>query len=367
MRYSLMKKILSLLSIVIALCLVAGCGNGAKKPGGNTDTSSSTTASGNSDSTSSQNTTSRLNEVQMKMSQYLGDWSSKISDINSAAEGKFTFLVSTDTHHYKLDAVYMGKNVAALSNFVDLKFTANLGDLIRGYSVQDVDGPENMRACMDDLVSRYTTNSRCPVFMTVGNHDTNHMWFTKWADHTAQMTPEEQVKRVFEPLKKHNGDKMITDDDGSYYYMDFDEDKIRVVVLNTSNGTYDGTGLSDVITISQKQVDWFKTKALNTDYAIIVMSHVPLTIDFPEHSDMVENSNLIVDAVDSYVENGGNFIAYMYGHVHGQSVLVEESGRLHISFKEFGTQNSEVVMIDTKTRTINTIGLGYAESREFRY
>ncbi len=360
------KSILAVL-LVICLMLVCGCSGSAD------DTSSDNSTVGNNSvvsstqsDTSSKNTVSKLTDDQIAMTQHLGKWSDKIDTVNAARKGTFTFLVETDTHHYDTTINFVGKNAAAFSNFVELDFIANLGDLVRGYSQDEIDNPENMRACMDDIVYRFTNRTKCPVFMTVGNHDTNKMWCEKWADHTAQFTPEEQYQRVYAPLKEHNGDKMITDDDGSYYYMDFPEDKVRVVMLNTSNDFYDGTRYSGLFKISDKQVEWFKTEALNTTNSVLVMMHVPLIASFPDNGNSVTNSSVILAAVEEFISGGGQFIAYMSGHTHAQHELVDDNGRLHISFKNGGT-NGEVVMIDLNDGYISTVGLGSAKDREFRY
>ncbi len=365
-----MKKLLSLtLAIVMLLSLMCGCG-GTKDTDANASTLSSNNSSLTSD-TSSKNTASKMTDDQIAMSQHLGKWSDKLSAITAATKGQFSFLIETDTHHYDTSTEQVGKNAAALSNFVDLDFIANLGDLVRGYSQDEIDNDANMRACLDDIVYRFTNRAKCPVFMTVGNHDTNRMWCEKWADHTMQIKPDEQYTQVYQPLKEHNGDAMVTDDDGSYYYMDFPEDKIRVVMLNTSNGTYDGTKYSNLFTISDKQVEWFKTEAINTEYSLIVMSHVPLDANFTlattgTTTNGVSNSNAIRNAVEEFISSGGNFIAYLSGHEHEQMEYIDDNGRLYISFKN-GGKNGEVVSINTKDRIISTIGLGDAENREWRY
>ena len=368
-----MKKLLSLtLAIVILLSLVCGCG-------GDTDNTSSTDSvvsgaqSTESDtaSTSSKVTASRLTDDQIAMAQHLGKWSDKLTEVQTAVHGKFSFLIETDTHHYDLNIAEVGKNAAAMSNFVELDFIANLGDLIRGYSQDEIDNDANMRACMSDIFSRFTTRAKCPVFMTVGNHDTNIMWCQKWADHTMQIMPEEHVSMVYAPLKQYNGDKMVTGGNGSYYYMDFPQDKIRVVMLNQADDVYDGTKYTSCFKISDEQVEWFKSQALNTEYSVLVMSHVPLDANFTmatagKTTNGVSNSDAIRNAVEEFISNGGSFIAYLCGHEHEQIEYIDENGRLYMSFKN-GGKNGEVVTIDTATHTISTIGLGNAKSRECRY
>lgn len=355
------------MAVFIITGLACGCGSDAPKASSDSSlTNESVSASSVESNTSSEDTVSRLNDDQIAMSQYLGSWSERLDEIKAKSSGKFTFLIQTDTHHYDLNVDYSGKNVAALSNFVELDFAANLGDLIRGYSQDEIDNPENMRACMSDIVNRTINKAKCPVFMTVGNHDTNIMWCQKWADHSAQIMPEEHVSMVYEPLKQHNGDKMVTGGDGSYYYMDFNDDKVRVIMLNNADDAYDGTKYTSVFKISDEQINWLKTEALNTANSVIIMLHTPLVKDFPDNGNAVSNSDAVLSAVEEFVSGGGEFIAYMYGHTHTQHLVVDDNGRLHVSFKNGGA-NGEVVMIDTKDKTISTVGLNGVQDREFRY
>ena len=142
-------------------------------------------------------------------------------------------------------------------------------------------------------------------------------------------------------------------------------------MLNTSNGTYNGTKYSNLFIVSEKQAEWFKTEAINTDYALIVMSHVPLTPNITveaegESTSKVTNSDLIRNAVEEFVAGGGHFVAYLCGHEHEQYSYVDENGRLYLSFGK-GGKTGEVVMVDTENGVITTIGLGSANDREMRY
>ena len=353
------KAFFSVLALVLCLVLTVGCGG--------TDTSStasdnasapngSETASTDTSSNASSNTSSKLTEEQIKMTQYLGVFSYKIDELNEKTKGKFTFGLQSDTHHYDTSKTQGGNNIVALSHFVEMDFVGHLGDIVRGYSVEDIDSPENMRACMDDMVNRFVNNAKIPVMMTVGNHDTNSMWCNKWGDHTTQITPEEQKTRIFDRLKEHNGDKMVTDDDGSYYYIDFPEDGIRVIMLNTSNDTYDGTKMCSTMFVSEKQIEWFKTEALNTQNQVIVMSHIPFTTAVEENK-LPKGGAEIAAAVEEFVSSGGKFIAYCCGHKHGKTSAVDENGRLHMVVPN-GSSKGAVVAVNTANGTISFTDLG---------
>ena len=158
-----LKSVKSIFAVVLALCLIFACGCGGSSDDTSSDASTtsgnnSTVASTESD-TSSKDTVSRLTDDQIAMAQHLGNWSDKLTEVQTAVHGKFSFLVETDPHHYDLTSAEVGKNAAALSNFVERDFIANLGDLIRGYSQDEIDNDANMRACMSDIFSRFTTRA----------------------------------------------------------------------------------------------------------------------------------------------------------------------------------------------------------------
>lgn len=368
------KAFFCVLALILCLVLTVGCGGTdtssddtssvtvSKAP---SNTSSGTVSTPNASTDTSSDTASKLTEEQIKMTQYLGSFSDKIDTLNENTKGKFTFGLQSDTHHYDTAKTAGGNNIVALSYFVEMDFVGHLGDIVRGYSVEDIDSPENMRACMDDMVNRFVNNAKVPVMMTVGNHDTNSMWCNKWGDHTTQITPEEQKTRIFDRLKEHNGDKMVTDDDGSYYYIDFPEDGIRVIMLNTSNDTYDGTRMCSTAFVSEKQIEWFKTEALNTQNQVIVMSHIPFTTAVEENK-LPAGGAEIAAAVEEFISGGGEFIAYCCGHKHGKSSAVDENGRLHIVISN-GSSKGSVVSVNTKDSTVFVYDLGGGTDLVFDY
>ena len=294
------------------------------------------------------------------MKKYIPDsWRNQLSTVRIIGEGKFVFGVQTDVHHYSTtENEAHARNLAAATYFADYDFISNLGDLIRGYTVEDIDSPENMRTCMDDIVARYTL-AKSPVLMTIGNHDSNHMWSEKHTpgDHTSLITEYEHFSRVITPIKEHNGDNMVLSGDKSYYYVDFPEKNVRVIMLNTSDGKY-SESFSDTSLVSEEQVEWFKTEALNTDKHVIVMSHIPV---YPD-ADTFTNNNLISEAVAAFENNGGSFVGYFHGHTHERSIEIDPEGNFHMGFLKGGNP-AETVIIDFENRTVETVIMGSGERR----
>lgn len=308
-----------------------------------------------------------MNAMQMKWFPFLPqNWKSEIETARAGISGKFAFAIQTDTHFSELSSPLSCYNLKALSHFVDLDFFANLGDLTRGYMDVVVNTPEKMRAAMDEAVHRYVEDANCPVMITVGNHDCNHLWCQLHGDVSQLITEKEHFSRITAPLLRHNGARMVTDGESNYYYMDFDTHKIRVIMLNSTDGEFT-KGYSERAIFSDRQVKWFAQNALDTDYSVLVMMHIPLIPEFPGNdSSKSINREKILAAVEAFIARGGNFIAYLYGHTHNQHDLTDENGRLHVSFKS-GGHIAELVTVDTTSRTIETLPLGDLIPRSWTY
>lgn len=293
-------------------------------------------------------------------------WRDKIDEIEATRGDDFTFLIQTDPHFWVETDKRNVNNAKSFSHYVELDFVGCLGDLIRGYAY-DEDKPANTAKCLEEVTRRYTENANCPVLMTFGNHDTNAMWCKEFGTADMQINQYDHYFTVTEKLKELNGSNMVVEELCNYYYMDFPDFGIRVVMLNTTDGDYMNK-FDSLNTISAKQSEWFRDKALDTDLSVIVMTHVPLISAFPDADrKAATGGQAILDAVEDFVAAGGDFIAYMYGHVHNsQASMVDQNGRLHMIFQHGGA-NGEVVFIDTNERTIRTVGLNKAESRSFTY
>ena len=310
-------------------------------------------------------------EMHQKLGKYIPkNWQSGIDEINEAIPDDFMFAIQTDTHYSTLNGGTTANNIKALSHFIPLSFYANLGDYIKGYYQGEAgktdNTPELTMQSLKELTSRYLDDANCPVLVTFGNHDTNQLWCQHYGEANQQLTQADHYREVTSKIKAHNGSLMVNDGESNYYYMDFPARNARVIVLNTTDGNYENA-FDSVSKISDRQLEWFKNTALNTDKNVIVMAHIPLCDNFPESSGSEPyNSEKVLLAVEDFIQNGGKFVAYMYGHTHIQADMLDENGRLHMSFKN-GGGNAEVVAINFKARKIYTFGLGNAEGRDFKY
>ncbi len=347
MKNILVLKKLFCLLLALLMLILCGCSK-EEKPQNNTNNNNNSVSA------------PVMDDVQLEYKEKLPEaWQREIDYINIVKKGKFTFAVQTDTH-FEGTSEEVGTNMNYLSNTIDLNFFAHLGDVIRGYADAQIDSPENMRNSMDEIVRRYTEDAACAVMMTVGNHDANSMWYNEFKDTRGIITEKEHYSRIIKPLKEHNGERMVNSVESVYHYIDFPEHKIRAIMLNTVDSKF-SYGETSTFNISQEQINWFKEEALNTDYSVLVMMHTPLIEDFPKNN-KVNNGERILNEVENFISQGGDFIAYFCGHIHTQETVTDTNGRVHLSFR-MGGANAEVVMIDTEKREINTVGLGDVKMR----
>ena len=296
----------------------------------------------------------RVTDLESKMPALPATWSDKIQTIQTAQGTRFTFAIQTDTHYYIGYGASSAYNLKLLTNSIGFDFVANLGDVSRGYADEIIDSPANMRAAMTDIMRRYVTGISCPLMIAMGNHESNSMWANAFGGET--FTNDELWGRLFRPSFNTNP-KAVIQTGKMYYYTDFND--IRVIILNTQDGTNQGFG------IGAEQLAWFRSTALNTDKWVLVMSHVPLINGWSVSSNYVSSYADIVDALVAYKANGGKVIACMSGHTHTKESQTVNS-ILFVTFRN-GADYAETVMIDLEAKTINTIMLGAGGDRTFSF
>lgn len=281
------------------------------------------------------------------------NWETKLADVITAKTGKFSFIIQTDTHYtFNRDDAY-GNNLRILTNKTDWDFAANLGDILRGYASDT--NPE-MRASIMQLMHRYTNGISCPFFVAMGNHDTNAQ--SPSGATKVPFTFDEVWGYEFRPSFE-SAPGVITPngvDKPMYYYMDFyrtvESSGVRVIVLNTQDGTDGGFG------ISSAQLAWFQGVLNSTILPVMVMSHVPLVPGIANKDDYNYSTTFVpvVEALEIYHQNHP-VIACLAGHMHLQADKAV-NGINHIVFQN-GAHIAETVFVDLTEKTINTIPLGF--------
>lgn len=178
--------------------------------------------------------------------------------------------------------------------------------------------------CTGDMVGQRYANGMAwwtavdgaeDILMAIGNHDaladpTGYDW-------SQLASQSDQYDQYFSPYISNWGCTYTSDK--TYYYKDYSAKKVRLIVLNCML-----TGDDDT-----EQLSWFAETALagakTAGYSVVVAVHyMPYSpqkiacnfssLDKSVGSDLLANAYL--NAVDGFVQGGGEFICYIAGHVH---------------------------------------------------
>lgn len=225
-------------------------------------------------------------------------------------------------------------------------FVANLGDNISGNSGIDAD-TDYANALYMENATRYAITSS-ESFNLIGNHDKSN-----------------STQKLFDLIGKYNNfDSYGTTQIRGFGYKDFDDKKVRVICLNTTDywNIIGGNGMS------YEQKDFFMRwldlsgKANFEEWTIIILSHIPLDFlggDYNKGSDLkailkayndgttatiavnssyarAENESSLYSGTLSYNYSGKNApaIINIHGHIHtnkyGKLKFIDDNTELNI-------------------------------------
>jgi len=226
-------------------------------------------------------------------------------------------------------------NVQRIIDFANLLGTAHLDAVINGGDTV-TSYLENGVTWYDDIIATSNIN----VLNCCGNHDEYSNAYNNPADkkdvYDAIIAPVvSSVSGIEQPAgASTNG--------YCYYYKDYDD--VRVIVIDANTGTING--------FDTTQENWFKSvlaDAITNSKSVLVVSHspfnkydthivrpntlnwnswVPFSITDAQYTDYKA-----FDAVDEFIDNGGEFICWLTGHTHFDSIMTNTSypGQLMIS------------------------------------
>ena len=289
-------------------------------------------------------------------------WIEKGKELRLKKKNNFVFGIQTDTHFSCVtDGVDFGNNIKELTKSVGVDFIANLGDIIRGYATENVDDVEHTRESYTELMKRYIDGVCCPFLFTMGNHDMGNMWANAKED-TFLVIPRSEVYARTTSMCKNTFPAFLSDGKSLYYAIDFPDAEIRVIALNTTDGSADNS--QSEFYISDKQKEWIKNKALNTKYSVIVLGHAPLegTQNVMVYN-AVSGGSDVMKYLREFKNSGGNLIGCFWGHTHAQVSEVVD-GILHVSFGYRDT--AEFLIVNKEAKTIETVGFG-VKNRSFQF
>lgn len=192
--------------------------------------------------------------------------------------------------------------------------------------------------------------------------DANEIFMSQWKDRY------ENWNAVFP--SNSDGNKVC------YYHKDYPDSSLRLVVL-------------DEYHVTDSQKEWFKnilTEAKEMGFSVVVASHsVPDNIDIIECGfseipqrgrDYTTRTSWAADTIDEFINNGGDFVSWLCGHMHrdfvgvaknhpNQTIIVETAARMYMygtnDFRKQYTQTQDaftVLTIDTENKLIKMIRIG---------
>lgn len=301
----------------------------------------------------------------------------KLKKLNKVDEfgAYFSIPFVTDVHNaetttYKwLNSIKVIEEVNKRKN---INYVLTGGDYINNH-----ENKEEVIKRLKNFKDRFEDRSN--LFITLGNHDDN----SNYKDFSKVITHSEMKKIMFSDMQD------VIFGNGLYYYKDFHEHKIRLIVLNSEDIPEYDIGMKYKgqwdYAFSNEQLNWVAHTALNTDYKIIFCSHTPL-IESVEGFDLaIRNSEAMLGIMKAYTtgtsysssNNTGDFkynvsvdynkkgtiVCCLFGHVHADNIVYKDN-IAHISTTcsncnyRYGSS-----AIKNATGTVNEIALDFLTVR----
>ena len=307
------------------------------------------------------------------------------------AKGDFKFAVSADTHlDNSLPDTF--RNIKAVDEEVGFDCLMHLGDFLNG-NIPRKYTAQILKEQMDDFRNSIKTKAFYPA---PGNHDGFYE-----AGHSTDMTINEdwyEATKFTEEIENVTRTK-----NRQYFYADYPEKKIRLVILNSFHysGFSNGERFEKIYGFDTEQIEWVKNTALTvgSDWTIILSSHdMPFSGFDPNYKDednKIVNGNLMFDAVlEAKKNNGFSIAAWFIGHHHGDLIInvrgvnfiLVASGTAYVptlwdspvppEFGEFFPRRElntytedlwDSVILDKSSRRLKLIRFGAGEDREASY
>lgn len=337
----------------------------------------------------------------------------KIVKLLQTAGGKdcVSFVWASDTHIPDNDTTRtndLGKIMAKMMDDCDIPFAVITGDVgTRASYPTETELAKTQESIPDHLAPLWGTNR---LLVALGNHDGCYGDSSNF--YAKQLSPEKMWQFYFRNQSLDS--RRIFSDDGTYFYVDNQAQKVRYIVLNSQFGgqySVDGNGVAvnnrfSVSCYGQEQLEWLANVALDMPegYGAIITSHVPANIDYTvdrvqligiinAYCNKTSYSGGYSAGIDGWTNNyisvnfenaEGEIIAMFSGHVHQDTVdtttlacpLITiisagaqvNDGEVPVRTMGSDTETSfDIVTINRKTRTIYCTRVGAGEDRKIQY
>jgi hypothetical protein len=242
--------------------------------------------------------------------------------VNKALSRKDTrilrFLISSDAHQ-KNDYEpitkgnkELGQAYGEILSQIGVDFVSNLGDSAWASHTDTAETVKEQIKQFNRFVIPHIKGEQ--ILNCEGNHDDAvYSTIDNDGDGITSSAEKLSLEETFSLIYARNKNVVYDADhyiDG-YCYKDFEHLKVRVICLNTEQGTYEGGFIENY------QLTWFEEVALDltdkTDWSVITLAHHPLSYG-------LTSLNAATDIVDAFINRGGNYIGHFHGHAHAFSV-----------------------------------------------
>ena len=268
-----------------------------------------------------------------KLEAYVKRASEKVAKIR--CEDSLVFPVFSDLHTKDADHEFMTRLIPAIKLVTEnIKCDAvlDLGDNFDMLGRQIHISNSELKARFERVFEKiYEASGKLPLINVNGNHDAIGTDFFKpcfWND---------IIKG------KYGNDSAVFAKEESYYYIDYEKQNTRLVVLSLP---HDSDIQAEMPTplweFGKKQLEWLKNIALDTEKDVIILSHVPLFSKYTgdmestlgvwdgENAKLSYIANLCgwIDDLDEAVKiieefdkrDGSRLVGVLSGHTHYDSL-----------------------------------------------
>ena len=214
--------------------------------------------------------------------------------------GDLVFAVLADIH-YATGCIWpqTARNLHAVAKSVHLDAVVQLGDIVEGVAPLDTTLSHVTRV----LTDLHSCGS--PVYSCVGNHDTNCF------------------SQEGRSLSKRECAQLYLGEDEGYYYVDFDESRLRCIFLDSFE-----LSRKECFGYDWRQVAWFLQVLHKTprDWKLLVFSHVTPCAEFHYWSETIVNGPLVLRALEARNRAcPGSVLAVVHGHGHADQLYSTQS------------------------------------------
>ena len=252
------------------------------------------------------------------MKEYYLDEVNDISKKVTNYKDCFKFAVVADSHlDNSIEDTFL--NIQEVDKNVNFRCLLHLGDFLNG-NLSKRYTREILQTQMEKFCN--SINGKC-FYPVQGNHD-------GFADLTSPYSPDMAVdEEWYEATKFLNKyENTVRKMNKPYYYVDYTEDKIRIIVLCTCHygGYYDGEAYEKKYGIDSEQIEWIENEALDIgeDWTVMIFSHDTPFKEFDETACINNpkiNGNTAMNIIKhTCKKNGFAFAGWFVGHHHGDFI-----------------------------------------------